>query len=170
MARRKKVSVPASVVGGKLVFDDRDLFIRQVSELADSQHMQVDVYPLNPKTAEQIRAFHGPVCRQVQEIIRELDGTLHQLDMVKHMLKDRFLPKRKRFFTDGTPVMQRIPHPDQDGAFFMHHLEEMPSLSELTMEEMTEFINNIISHFLNKCNRLITIEEPRTPRVTHPGQ
>lgn len=111
-----------------------------------------------PKTYEQIKAFHGAVCEQVQACFLEQDGEFMSLDKVKRKLKEQFLPLEKQYYNDGTPVMVKLPHPERKGVFYEYHYEALPSLADLSVEQMRSFIDEIISHFLHERDWQIIIE------------
>ena len=110
------------------------------------------------KTGPQIRAFHGPIIKQVQDWIMANEGTFKSVDRVKHELKEQFLEKQKKYWSDGSPVILRIQHPIKKSVFTEWHMEETPSLSKLTMDRMRGFIEAIMEFYWDNYQYRIKID------------
>ena len=116
------------------------------------------------KTGPQIRAFHGPVIRQVQDWIMANEGVFKSPDRVKYELKEKFLKKEKRYWSDGSPVILKIQHPTKKGVHTEWHLEELPSLSKLSMARMRGFIEAIMEYYWDNYQYRIDID----PELANP--
>ncbi len=114
----------------------------------------------DPKSWEQIKAFHGTIREQVQGF-HESNGTWKPLDKIKKELKEQFLEPEKEYYSDGSPVMLKIAHPEKKGVVYEWHKEVIPSLADLSKEQMTTFISDIIDHFWHKHGYSIIIEEKK---------
>lgn len=159
MAKFKKIQLPCSVSGGKLVID-RELLNGKLSTSVDQDGCTLTISPpRNAKTLKQIKTFYGPVLEQVQKFYEDTEGISIPKDRIKHMLKTRFLTPVKRYFADGTPVTTRVRHPEKEGIYFEAQLEEIPSLGDLSLEEFTAFISEIIHFFYHEKGFLIVIDD-----------
>ena len=69
-----------------------------------------------------------------------------------------FLPKEKQYYTDGSPVMLILQHPERKGVTYQWHLEKTPSLADLSIEQMRGFIDAILEYYLHERGRHIVIE------------
>lgn len=114
--------------------------------------------PKREKSYEQIKAFHGTIIDQVQEYHQERNGVFKSKDRIKDELKNEFLVPKKQYWSDGSPMMIKVPHPERKGVYFEYHLEKVPSLADLTVEEMNDFITSIIDNFTHERNYPIIIE------------
>lgn len=112
----------------------------------------------DPKTFEQLKGFHGELLHQVKKCLEEQDGISKPKDKIKRNLKEQFLGYEKEYYSDGTPVVVKIPHPDKKGVFCEWHKESLPSLADLTKERMSNFIEEIIEHFLHERGWPIVID------------
>lgn len=160
--KRKKIDLSylCSVVNGKLVTPTERLR-SEISQLPDCENLVLAIREeKTPKTYEQIKAFHGTVCEQAQACYLEQDGEFMSLDKVKQGLKEQFLVREKQYYNDGTPVMLKLPHPERKGVFYEYHYEALPSLADLSIEQMRSFIDSIIAHFLHDRGFQIVIEKP----------
>lgn len=113
------------------------------------------------KTLSQLKAFHGPVLDQVQRCHLENEGEYRSTDKIKEQLKDQFLEKKPIYWSDKTPVMAKVEHPEKDGVFFQYHVKATPSLSELSIAEMNNFITDIIDYYWQNYNWSIVIDESK---------
>lgn len=113
-----------------------------------------------PKTWEQLKAFHGPILQQIQADIQGREGVFKSLDRIKADLKERFLTKEKKYWDDGSPVLLQIQHPEKKGVTMTWHMEETPSLADLTVEEMNGFISEILEWYLHETGLDIQINSP----------
>lgn len=110
------------------------------------------------KTHAQMRVFHGPIIEQVQSFIMATEGLYKSVDRIKYELKEMFLIKRKRYWDDGSPVIIKIKHPTREGVFMEWHFEEVPSLSELTVDQARSFIDHILDYYLHEKGLHIEID------------
>lgn len=110
---------------------------------------------LDNKSLKQIRGFHGPVLKGVAAYYKDIEGVIiKDLEKLKWELKCQFLPLRKRYFKDGTPVMVRLPGGES------WQVQEVPSLAELKKSEMDQFISDIIRYFYEERGWEISINPP----------
>lgn len=109
------------------------------------------------KTLEQLAVFHGPIVEQIQAHYMAAEGIYKCRERIKSELKDQFLPKQKQYWDDGSPVILKIPHPEKSGVSYHWHLEQVPSLSSLTIDQFRGFIDAIITHFLHTAGLSIEI-------------
>lgn len=117
------------------------------------------------KTHAQMRVFHGTIIEQVQDFIMATEGLYKSVDRIKHELKEMFLIKRKRYWDDGSPVIIKIQHPTKPGVSMDWHFEELPSLSELTVDQARSFIDHILDYCLHEKGLSIEIDpEKRDPK------
>jgi len=146
--------------GGQMRFDFMQLTQQAESLLKEGEEFLLSIEKAKRwKTLKQLRAFHGPVCEQVQRYWRDEHGEWKSLDRVKEELKDEFLVKKKQYYDDGSPVLLKLPHPSHKNAVYLWHLEQTPSLKDLSIEEMTDFIEQIINHYWHEKGWQITIED-----------
>lgn len=147
----KKISWAASIKDGVLIAPKHRIKNDISRVVGDHQNLRLTIEEeINPKTYPQLKVFHGAICEQVQSYYLETEGVFKSLDKIKYDLKEQFLIKEKKYYNDGSPVMLRLPHPERRGVFFEWHLEETPSLSTLSMEQMNSFINSIIDNFVHE--------------------
>lgn len=111
------------------------------------------------KTLQQLRAFHGTVLDQVQQCHMEHDGEYMSKDKIKFQLKERHLDKKLLYWSDGTPVMNKVEHPEKPGVYFQYHVKTVPSLADLTKEQMMRFIEAIISEYWHNYQFSIVLNE-----------
>lgn len=159
MAKKINLSYLCSLERGKLKLP-RQRVLDELSKLPDCENLVLTIKEeKTPKTYEQIKAFHGTVCEQVQACYLEQDGEFKALDKIKAELKEQFLGREKQYFSDGSPVMLKIPHPERKGVFYEYHYEAVPSLADLSIEQFRGFIDEIIAYFLHQRGWQIVIEE-----------
>lgn len=126
----------------------------------ESQEILLTIEPVRrTKTLQQLRAFHGTVLDQVQQCHMEHDGEYMSKDKIKYSLKERFLDKRPLYWSDGTPVMNKVEHPEKPGVYFQYHVKTVPSLADLTKEQMMRFIEAIISEYWHNYQFSIVLNE-----------
>ena len=111
-----------------------------------------------PKTWEQLKAFHGPIIEQVQADTMARDGVYKCAEQIKDELKNQFLPKVKQYYSDGSPVMIQVQHPERRGITYAWHLEKTPSLETLSVEQMRGFIDAIVDYYWHELEVRIIIE------------
>ena len=137
----------------------RPRMIREISELADVPEAElVLTQAVNPKTHRQLRTLHGPVIAQIQDFYMAVDGVYKSVDRIKHELKQQFLQPVKRYWDDGSPVIIQITHPTKTGVKMDWHMEELPSLASLDIEQMNSLIASILEYFLHERGLSIEID------------
>jgi len=147
----------ASIKGGRLVAPEK----RIKAELANTEDTE-DVLIIirrekQPKTWKQLKVLHGPIIEQIQSFYMATEGSYISSDVIKADLKERFLPKEKQYYSDGSPVMIKIKHPERKGVTFDWHMEKVPSLSDLSIEQMRSFIDAVLMYFLHDRGLVIEI-------------
>jgi len=146
----------------------RPRMIREISELADVPEAElVLTQAVNPKTHRQLRTFHGTIIAQIQDFYMAIDGVYKSADRIKHELKQQFLQPVKRYWDDGSPVILRITHPTKTGVKMDWHMEELPSLADLDIEQMNSFIAAIVEYFLHERGLSIEIDPDRADPKFH---
>lgn len=150
MADFTKLTYRAAIVKGQLFIPDRKQMQADFAEIGECENVIVTVMPQGEeKTNAQIRAFHGPILKQLQDFEMSFYGRYKTKDRIKHELKEAFLQKKKRYWSDGSPVILRIQHPEKKGVTMDWHMEEVPSLAKLTKAQMREFFEAIREHYLH---------------------
>jgi len=86
-----------------------------------------------------------------------------ECDMVEEQFTEMFLTKQRRYWSDGSPVIIKIQHPERKGVFMDWHMEEVPSLAKLTKNQMREFFDAIRDHYLHNCGLDIQIGDDLFP-------
>jgi hypothetical protein len=158
MPRLTELRYLASLKSGKLQLP-RERMAAELSELEDEEGVEVIIRrEKRRKTYEQLKAFHGPICEQVQQHYMDTEGLFKSLDHVKEELKEAFLQKEPQFYDDGSPVMVKIKHPERKGVNYDWHMEKIPSLADLSIEQMNGFISAILEYFLHERGFDIVIE------------
>ena len=123
---------------------------KDLAEMLDCPEVEMRLRPVGKdKTLEQLAVFHGPIIEQIQAYYMAAEGIYKCRERIKSELKDQFLPKKKQYWDDGSPVLVKIPHPEKQGVWYQWHLEQTPSLSTLTVDGFRGFIDAILSHFLH---------------------
>ena len=167
--KRRLVSLSwiVEIQDGKLIVPGERLK-QEISEIQDTPEARLQLAPLeNPKTHRQLRTFHGCIVPQVQAFEMATDGVYKSVDRIKYELKDRFLEKQKRYWDDGSPVIIRITHPTKPGVGMDWHMEELPSLSKLTIDQARSFIDRICEYYLHERGLHIEIDPGlANPRFT----
>jgi len=158
MSRFQKIEVPCRVANGKLLLD-RKILEGKVSGALDNDRLTLTIEEkVESKTLSQLGAFFAAVLPQYQQDIIEKEGVFKTIEMIKEDLKKQFLVPKKRYWSDGSPIMVNVPHPERKGVVFSWHLEQTPSLSELTKEEMSAFMSAVMHDALHNRNLDIKIE------------
>lgn len=154
----------ASIIKGQLFIPNRAEMKNDFLEIGDCENVQMVIRPeAEAKTNKQIRAFHGPIMEQIQSFEMATNGIYKTKDRIKHDLKEAFLQKRRRYWSDGSPVIIKIQHPERKGVFMDWHMEEVPSLSKLTKNQMREFFDAIRDHYLHNFGLDIQIGDDLFP-------
>jgi len=110
----------ARVENGKLVFDRPEVFMAYINSIAEKGDLEVTVQPWRKeKSLQQIRYVHGVVFA----LCSQASG--YTVEEVKGLLKSQFL-------TDYVTTKEG------------KELPYVKSLADLTMKEMSEFIDNCI--------------------------
>lgn len=147
----------ARIESGKLIAD-KQAIARDTAKMKDGD-VSIEIKPyVRSKTWEQLKAFHGVIVPQVKAFIEDREGISYTIERIKDDLKNTFLSKAKQFYSDGTPVMVKMAHPDKKNVHYMWHLETVPSLADLKVDEMNQFISDIIAHFWEAHGEGIVIE------------
>ena len=166
MADFTKLTYNAAIVNGQLFIPNRKQMQADFKEIAHCESVIVTVMPQGEeKTTPQLRAFHGPILEQIQAFEMSVNGRFKTKDRIKHELKEAFLQKRKRYWSDGSPVIIRIQHPEKKGVTMDWHMEEVPSLSKLTKAQMREFFDAIREYYLHTFALDIQIGDDVFPSV-----
>ena len=164
MADFTQLTYSASIVKGQIFIPNRAEMKNDFLEIGDCESVTLVVKPESPaKTNKQIRAFHGPILEQIQSFEMAINHVYKTKDRIKHELKDTFLTKQRRYWSDGSPVIIKIQHPERKGVFMDWHMEEVPSLSKLTKNQMREFFDAIRDHYLHNCGLDIQIGDDLFP-------
>ena len=145
-----KLHYHASIIKGQLFIPNRAEMKNDFLAIGDCEDVTMTLEPTSEgKSNAQIRTFHGPIVGQVQAFEMATNGVYKNADRVKHELKEQFLPKQKRYWTDGSPVIIKIQHPERKGVFMEWHMEEVPSLADLTKNQMRGFFDAIMDFYLH---------------------
>jgi hypothetical protein len=146
----------------------RPRMVREIAELADVPEAElVLTQAANPKTHRQLRTLHGPIIEQLQNFYMADEGVYKSIDRIKHELKAQFLQPVKRYWDDGSPVILRITHPTKRGIKMDWHMEELPSLASLDIEQMNSFIAAIVEYFLHERGWVIEIDPDKADPKYH---
>jgi hypothetical protein len=149
----------ARIESGKLIAD-KQAIARDTAKMKDGD-VSIEIKPyVRSKTWEQLKAFHGVIVPQVKAFIEDREGISYTIERIKDDLKNTFLSKAKQFYSDGTPVMVKMAHPDKPKVSYLWHFERVPSLADLKVDEMNQFISDIIAHFWEKHGESIVIDSP----------
>ena len=153
-----------SIVKGQIFVPNRAQMQRDFKEIQDCENVLLIVKPEGEaKTSAQIRAFHGPILEQIQAWEMATNGKYKTKDRIKYELKDQFLKKQRRYWSDGSPVIIKIQHPEKKGVFMDWHMEEVPSLSKLTKNQIREFFDAIRDYYLHEFALDIQIGDEMFP-------
>ena len=148
----------ARIENGKLIAH-KQAIASDVAKMKDGD-VSIEIKPyVRPKTWEQLKAFHGIIVPQVKAFIENREGMSYTVERIKDDLKAEFLQKVKQYYDDGTPVMIKMAHPDKKNVSYLWHFEKVPSLADLNVSEMNQFISDIIAHFWEKHGESIVIEQ-----------
>lgn len=146
----------------------RGRMVKEISELADVPEAElVLTQAVNPKTHRQLRTLHGPIIEQLQDFYMATEGVYKSADRIKHELKSQFLQPVKRYWDDGSPVILRIKHPTKEGVAMDWHMEELPSLADLDIEQMNSFITSILEYFLHERGWHIELDPEKASPKFH---
>lgn len=159
-----QLTYSASIVKGQLMIHNRAAMKNDFLDIGECEAVTVIIKPESDgKTNAQIRTFHGPILEQIQAWEMAINGLYKTKDRIKHEVKEMFLQKRRRYWSDGSPVIIKIQHPEKKGVFMEWHMEEVPSLSKLTKNQMREFFDAIRDHYLHNHGLDIQIGEDKFP-------
>jgi len=100
------------------------------------------------RTLRQIRYFHGPLLKSVQEFYQERDGLTKTFDRIKQELKEEYIGIEPLDWDDGTPML--LPRMDVNGNIIMIRESRTQSLSDIGFEEMKELLSLIVHDFLTR--------------------
>ena len=152
------LSYECEIKAGQLIAP-RQRIKKEISFLADCPEVVMVLKPAGKaKTLQQLRVFHGVIIPQIQDFYMATEGLYKSSDRIKAELKEQFLPKMKRYYDDGSPVIINIAHPTKPGVKMQWHFEETPSLSTLTIDQVRGFIDAILGHFLHEMGLVIEID------------
>ena len=155
----KQLSYLALIQGGKLIIPARKRMQQEIANLEDEPDVLVTIErEKTPKTWPQIKTFHGPIVEQVQAFIEQTEGVYKSPDRVKAILKNMFLEKEKLYWSDGSPKMVTIPHPERKNVSMEWHEARLPSLADLSIEQMRAFIEAILEYYFHECELIIEID------------
>lgn len=158
MRRLTQLRYLGSLQSGKLKIP-RERMERELAMCEDEQDIEVVIRrEKRPKTWPQIKAFHGPIIEQIQADYMAREGVYKSADRIKHELKEAFLKKEPQFYNDGSPVIIKIQHPERRGVTYDWHFERVPSLADLSIEQMRGFIDAILNYFLHERGLHIVID------------
>jgi len=159
-----QLTYSASIIKGQLHIPNRVAMKNDFLEIGDCESVTLIIKPESPgKTNAQIRAFHGPILEQIQAYEMAMNAIYKTKDRIKHELKEQFLTKQRRYWSDGSPVIIKIQHPEKKGVFMEWHMEEVPSLAKLTKNQMREFFYAIRDHYLHNHGLDIQIGDDLFP-------
>jgi uncharacterized membrane protein YheB (UPF0754 family) len=157
LKHRTHATCIARITAGKLTAVP-GLLYKEFESMKDGDvRVTVEAY-VRPKTWEQLKAFHGVIVPQVKAFIEDREGMSYTVERIKDDLKNTFLSKVKQYYSDGTPVMIKMAHPDKKNVSYLWHMEIVPSLADLKVDEMNQFISDIIAHFWETHGESIVIE------------
>ena len=158
MHRLKPLHYLASLKNGKLTLP-RARMEKELAMFEDEPDVEVIIRrEKRPKTWPQLKVFHGPIIEQIQSDMMATQGVYQCAERIKNDLKEMFLPKEKQYYTDGSPVMLTLQHPERKGVTYQWHLEQTPSLADLSIEQMRGFIDAILEYYLHERGLQIVIE------------
>ncbi len=144
------LSYHCGIVAGNLAIDQqtRQKMQADFKQIGQCENVVLIVKPVeNEKTLQQLRAFHGPILEQIQAFEEASTGHYKTTDRIKYELKERFLEKKKRYYSDGSPVIIKIQHPAKESVTMDWHFEELPSLADLSKDQMRGFIDAILDYY-----------------------
>lgn len=157
-----------SLENGKL-FVPGDRIKADMLRYADEPVVEITIAPeRREKTHAQLAVFHGPIIEQIQSFYMAVDGVYKSDDRIKEELKNQFLPKVPQFYSDGSPVIIKVRHPEKKGVFYDWHFEKAPSLADLSIEQMRGFISEILEYFLHERGLEIQIDTSISKRNRAP--
>ena len=146
--KEKTLVYTGAVINGQLAIAERERMRADFKEAGNCDSAKIIIkLGGDEKTAPQMRAFYGAIIEQVSAFEMDVNGVFKSNDRIKDELKRAFLPLRKRYWSDGSPVIIKIAHPEKKGVTVDWHVEEVPSLADLSMDEMRAFFDAIISHY-----------------------
>lgn len=152
-------------IEGGVLYAPRQRIAKDTAQVFDEPVVEITIRPeRRGKTWEQLGAFHGPIVEQVQADYMAREGVYKSEDRIKEELKEQFLIKKQRFYNDGSPVIRLLKHPERPGIYYEWHYEETPSLADLSIEEMRDFIDRILEFFQHERGLTIIIDPAEKKR------
>lgn len=152
-------------IEGGVLYAPRQRIAKDTAQVFDEPVVEISIRPeRRGKTWEQLGAFHGPIVEQVQADYMAREGVYKSEDRIKEELKESFLKKVPQFYNDGTPVMIKLRHPERKGVYYDWHFEKTPSLADLSIEEMRDFIDRILEFFQHERGLTIIIDPAEKKR------
>ncbi len=146
------------ITNGKITGIGKELS-EDIKDIESESILMTIQFVKNSKTLQQLRVFHGAILDQVQQCHMEHDGEYMSKDKLKYQLKDRHLDKVPMYWSDGSPIMNRVEHPEKAGVYFQYHVKTVPSLADLSKEQMMRFIEAIISEYWHNYQFSIVLNE-----------
>jgi len=159
MNKKLKTLTYIGRIEGGVLHVPRRRMQHDISQVMDEPMVEIIIRrEKRPKTWLQIKAFHGPIIEQIQADYMVREGVYKSEDRIKQELKEMFLKKEPQFYDDGSPVIIKIQHPERSGVTYDWHYEKLPSLADLSIEQMRDFIDAILNHFLHERGLDIQID------------
>jgi hypothetical protein len=159
MNKKLKTLTYIGRIEGGVLHVPRRRMQHDISQVMDEPMVEIIIRPeKRGKTQEQLGAFHGPIVEQIQADYMDRDGVYKSEDRIKQDLKEMFLPKVPQFYDDGSPVLIKIRHPERNGVYYDWHYEKVPSLADLSLEQMRDFIDRILEWYQHERGLTIIID------------
>jgi hypothetical protein len=149
-AKLTRLSWLVSVRNGQIKIADatRARMLREVERLEDWDNCKLTLTrEARPKTHKQLGLWHVALIPQIQDFFMSTEGVFKSVDRVKQEMCTQFLKPRPQYYTDGSPVMVNLPHPERKGVFYQWHFEKQPSLEDLDVDEMRSLIDAVLNYF-----------------------
>ena len=159
MNRKLKLLTYIGRIEGGVLHVPRRRMQHEIAQVMDEPMVEITIRPeRRGKTMAQLGAFHGPIVEQIQTDLMATDGVYKSEDRIKQELKEMFLTKVPQFYDDGSPVLIKIRHPERKGVTYDWHYEKVPSLADLSLEQMRDFIDRILEWYQHERGLTIIID------------
>lgn len=159
MNKKLKTLTYIGRIEGGVLHVPRRRMQHDIAQVMDEPMVEITIRPeKRGKTQEQLGAFHGPIVEQIQADYMARDGVYKSEDRIKFDLKNQFLIKEKKYWSDGSPVLLQIQHPEKKGVTMTWHMEQVPSLADLSLEQMRDFIDRILEWYQHERGLTIIID------------
>lgn len=109
--------------------------------------------PKKKGSLKQLAAIHAALIPGALAYYRDIEGKTIDFDKMKTALKVKFIGLQERYHNDGTPVIVKI-----DGEDW--HMKDIPSFGDMSKDELTVFISEVIDWFLKYKKWVISINPP----------